>query len=137
AAITLQEQLEGLGFNTKVDVFDLATMLEQRDKPGEWDIFFTGWNTQFIPQGYSFLDSNAEWPGWTNSEKIDEYLSQISNAATMDEASQIAEELQEEFWDYLPIVNVGLYSNAVGMKEGVEGFKNFIGPLLWNVGLKE
>ncbi|WP_368653181.1 ABC transporter substrate-binding protein [Ornithinibacillus sp. 4-3] len=137
AAVATLEQLENLGLNVSLELYDLATMLDRRDDPELWDIFFTGWNTQFIPQGYSFLDSKAGWAGWTNSEKIDQYLDDISKAPTMEEASALASDLQEEFWDYLPIINVGLFHNVAGMKENVTGFRNFIGPLLWNVGIEE
>lgn len=137
AAVAVQQQLEKVGVNAKLDVFDWATLLDRRSDPELWDIFFTGWDTQVIPHGYNFLDSKAEYPGWTNSPELDQYLEDISNATSQEEATAIAEQLQEEFWDYLPLIILGLFKNTDGYSEKVQGFQNFIGPVLWNVSVEE
>lgn len=136
AAIATQQQLEKIGMKVKLDVYDWATLLEHRDNPGDYDIFFTGWDTGIVPHQYGFLDSRANWPGWTNDPKIDQLLDQISSAKTQDETKALIRELQQEFWQYLPVINLGTYKNVNACSDKVKGFKWFIGPVLWNVSIE-
>jgi peptide/nickel transport system substrate-binding protein len=133
ASVATQQQLEKMGMKTKLDVYDWATLLERRKDPSAYDIFFTGWDTAMIPHQYNFLDSKAEWPGWTNSPEMDKLLEEISTAKSQEEAKALTEELQKVFWEYLPVINVGTYNNITAYDEKVQGFKTFIGPVLWNV----
>ena len=55
AAVSVQQMLNDVGINAKLDVYDWGTLLERRSDPGAWDIFFTGWDTSLIPHQYSFL----------------------------------------------------------------------------------
>lgn len=137
AAVAVQQQLEQAGLNVKLDIYDWATLLDRRSDPELWDIFFTGWDTQVIPHGYAFIDSKTEWAGWTNSPEMDELLEEIGDAATQEEAKEAVAKLQEEFWEYLPVVNLGLFKNTDGYSDKVSGFENFIGPTIWNVSVEE
>src|SRR5690606_39876834 len=42
AAVSVQQMLNDVGINAKLDVYDWGTLLERRGDPGAWDIFFTG-----------------------------------------------------------------------------------------------
>ncbi|MDQ0340984.1 peptide/nickel transport system substrate-binding protein [Caldalkalibacillus uzonensis] len=137
AAVATQQLLQEIGINAKLDVYDWGTLLELRSAPEVWDIFFTGWDTSVIPHQYGFLDSKAEWPGWTNSPKIDGLLSDIESAESQEEAKALYAQLQQELWEYLPIINVGTYSKINGISEKVKGFRDFIGPVVWNVSVEE
>ncbi|WP_181372662.1 hypothetical protein [Geobacillus thermodenitrificans] len=90
-----------------------------------------------IPHQYGFLDSKAQWPGWTNSPEIDKLLSEIQAAKTQDEAKELYSQLQQKMWEYLPIINIGTYSKVTGVSDKVKGFRDFIGPVLWNVSVEE
>lgn len=137
AAVATQQQLESIGMNVKLDIYDWATLLDRRSDPELWDIFFTGWDTQIIPHQYAFLDSKAEWAGWTNNAEIDRLLEEIGKAESQDEAKALTDELQTVFWNDLPVINLGLFNNTDAYSEKVTGFKNFIGPVFWNVSIEE
>lgn len=137
AAVATQQQLENIGMNVTLDIYDWATLLDRRSDPELWDIFFTGWDTQIIPHQYGFLDSENEWPGWTKNAEIDRLLDEIGRAENQDEAKALMHELQTEFWNDLPVINLGLFNNTDAYNEKVKGFKNFVGPVLWNVSIEE
>lgn len=137
AAVSVQQMLNDVGINAKLDVYDWGTLLDRRSDPEAWDIFLTGWDTSLIPHQYSFLDSEAEWPGWTNSPEIDQILDDMETAATPEEVKELNDKLHEEFWNYMPLVNIGNYSKVTGINEKVKGYQDFIGPVVWNVSVEE
>src|SRR5699024_5629382 len=55
AAVATQQQLENIGINTNLDVYDWATLLERRENPEQYDIFYTGFPIVTTPQQYTFL----------------------------------------------------------------------------------
>lgn len=136
-AVVVAEQLKEIGMNVKLDVTDWATVLERRQDETAYDMFVSGWAFRPTPIQYPFLDSSANWPGWTNSPEIDALIQNIQAAATQEEAKKYAEMLQQEMWTYLPILKVGDERNIVIMRNGVEGFTTLAGPILWNVSVKE
>lgn len=130
AAVITQEQLEKAGMKAKLDVYDWSTLLEKRAKPEEWDIFFTGFPPVLAPTQLLFMSS--EWPGWTNDEKITQYVSEIKNTSTTEEAKQIWDELQAYLWDYLPGNKIGDHFEYVAHSKNLQGFTVFEGMVLWN-----
>lgn len=133
AAVASQQQLQELGLNVKLDVYDWPTLLERRNDPSAYDIFFTGFSTTTTPHQYVFLDSRTAWPGWTNNAEIDQKLDEIKAAKTQDEAKALYSELQEIMWQDLPIVNLGKNSRVSGHSDELQGYKNLQGPIFWNV----
>lgn len=137
-AIVAQQQLRSIGMNVVLDVVDWSTVLDLRAEPDAYDMFITSFDTRPTPVQYPFLDSRAEWPGWTDSPKIDELIDGIVNAADQKEAQVLAEALQGEVWDYLPIVKLGNKQDVMSMRSNIHGFDDLIGgPILWNVKIEE
>lgn len=137
-AVVAQQQLEEIGMNVKLDVYDWATVLERREDPAAYEIFTSGWALRPTPIQYPFLDSRAEWPGWTNSPEIDRLIEEIQVAKDQEEALALTSELQEEFWNYLPIIKPGNSMEITSYrKSDVAGFDYLVGPILWNVSLNE
>jgi peptide/nickel transport system substrate-binding protein len=132
SAVITQQQLEAIGMNVKLDVYDWATLLERRGKPELWDIFYTAWPISATPNQYPFLESSAEWPGWTNNPEIDRLLEEITVQKTQEGAKKVYEELQSVLWEDLPVINVGVNLRVTGYSDKVEGYKEFVGPVFWN-----
>lgn len=137
AAVATQQELEKIGMNVKLDVYDWPTLLERRSDPELWDIFFTGWSTTMTPHQYTFFDSRAEWPGWTNNPDIDRLLDEIQAAPTKEEAKALNEELQQIMWEDLPVINLGRNARVSAYSEKVKGFTVMLGPNFWNVSIEE
>lgn len=136
AAVVIQKQLEKIGMNVKLDVYDWATLLEHRSNPEAWDLFGSGFIFEATPINYVFLHSQNEYAGWTNSPEIDQLIDQIKVTQSADERLALFGELQEEVWNYLPYIRYGNYKPLHAMQNNVEGFDTFTNILLWNVDKK-
>lgn len=133
AAVVVQQQLERIGMKTKLDVYDWATVLQRRADEKAYDIFVTGFPTEPIPAKYVFLDSANQWPGWTNSPEIDQLLDQINTASSQEEAQEYFAQLQEEFYNYLPMIKFGNKTTITSTRSNIEGMGFLQGITLWNV----
>jgi peptide/nickel transport system substrate-binding protein len=136
AAVATQQELEKIGMNVKLDVYDWPTLLERRSDPALYDIFFTGFSTTMTPHQYTFLDSRAQWPGWTNNKDIDRLLDEIQAAPTQEEAKALYSELQQIMWEDLPVINLGRNYRVSAYSEKVHGIKQMLGPIFWNVSIE-
>ncbi|WKA58271.1 ABC transporter substrate-binding protein [Planococcus shenhongbingii] len=137
AAVATQQQLEELGITTKLDVYDWPTLLERRDDPEAYDMFFTGFSTTSTPNQYAFLDSQTAWPGWTENSEIDRLLGEIKVEEDLEKALALTAEVQTIMWEDLPIINTGHNSRVSGYSEKLQGYNQMLGPNFWNVGLNE
>lgn len=136
ASIVVKEQLEQAGFNVTLDIFDWPTLLENREDPAKWDIFFTG--TGYVTTPSQLLALNSSYAGWTSDPKIDELLIDIRSALTQEEAFEKWEELQTFMWnEYLPTTLFGHYTRIVGASKNLVGFEAFEGIIPWGVAIQE
>lgn len=133
AAIAVHQQLENLGMNVRLDIYEWATVLERRNDETAYDLFITGFPTEPIPSSYVFLDSRTEWPGGTNDPVMDQLLDDINRASSQEEAQALFAELQEEFYDYVPIIKFGNKTTITTVRSNFEGMDFLHGIILWNV----
>lgn len=132
SAIVAKECLEKIGMKVTLDVTDWASLLQRRADPSKWNIFFTSFTTVATPLSYPFLDSKANYPGWTNNPQIDQFLSAIRQSSTQEEATAKFQELQALIWTDLPVINVGMTNRISGYSKKVQGYTEFMGPIFWN-----
>ncbi|MBM7634735.1 ABC transporter substrate-binding protein [Geomicrobium sediminis] len=137
AAVVIQQELEAIGMNVTLDLYDWPTVLERRADPTAHDAFVTGFQTPASPTQYVFLESSAGWPGWTNSEEIDQHVDNIRTAVDQDEAMRYYEDLQEEIWTYLPLIRFGDKTTITTVRENVDGYDFQQGLILWNTHVTE
>jgi peptide/nickel transport system substrate-binding protein len=119
--------------NVTLEIYDWATVLEKRADPGAYDIFISGWALRPTPIQYPFLESKAEWPGWTDSPQIDRLIQMIQTTSDQEEAKALTAELQEEVWNYLPILKPGNSVEITSYRTDINGFDYLVGPILWNI----
>lgn len=129
--VVVQQQLEQLGMNVKLDVKDSATFSEQKEEEYSWDLYSTAFTFRPMPIQYLFL--NPEWYGWIDSEEITAINEKILSAASQEEAQQYSEELHVAFWDHLPIIKPGDQTSITSLRENITGYQSISGPVLWNV----
>ena len=66
ASVVIKEQLEKIGMNVNLELYDWATIIDKQRKPAEYDAFITGFGLNTDPTQFLFLHSKNEWAGWTN-----------------------------------------------------------------------
>lgn len=133
AAVILQKQLEKIGFNAELDVYDWSALLDRRTDEDLWDIFITSFTFEASPIDYMFLHSDNDYPGWTENEKIDSLIDEIKVSDSEEEVTELYTELQEETWDYLPHIKFGNFKIMHALQDEVEGFDVTSNIILWNV----
>lgn len=121
SAVIMEQQLGDVGFNVELNVVDWATVTELRDDPTAHDISMTAWSPIEMPIEYTFF--NPSWSGWTDSDEIDAAIEKATYAPDEDTAYEGIEELQEAFYEYLPVLNFGYRSNVVAVREGLAGYE--------------
>lgn len=132
-ALPMQQQLEDAGMNVELIVTDWATVLQDRTVPGAYDIFVTGFAPTMVPVVNVFL--HESWPGWTDSEEISAAMNEISTAPDEESALQGAEQLQQAFYDYVPMLKFGDKWTVTGMRADLEGYEyvGVSGDIFYNV----
>lgn len=134
SAVVVQEQLKQIGMNVKLDVYDWSTVLERREDETTYDMYIMG--TSIVPEPTSNAYLMKSSPGWTDSPKLDKIIEEFRSQPTLEDAQGMYDELQEWFWDYLPIIKIGDIYGVVSYRNSVQGFeeqnKN-TRPIYWNV----
>lgn len=136
-AVVAQQVLQSIGVKAKIDVYDWPTVQERRKDPANFDIFPMTFAIRATVHQNPFLDSAAQYAGWTNDSKIDQLLKDITAQSSFEDARPIIDELQLRIWEYLPIVKLGNQKSMLAVSEAVEGYSSLIGPILWNVSKSE
>ncbi|WP_368653140.1 ABC transporter substrate-binding protein [Ornithinibacillus sp. 4-3] len=134
-AVVLEEQLQRIGMNTKLEVFDWPTKTERQADPTLWDIFPLGLSMVSTPP--QLLSLSPTWAGGIADNYITDQIKEIENAASIEESREIWEDLQAYNWDYLPVINLGGTSTLYGISDKVQGLESPLGPLFWNVTIEE
>lgn len=129
-AVVIQEQLQKIGVNVKLEVADWATVLELRADPTAGDAFITAFPKVATPQQLLYV--GAEYPGWTNDEEMTDLLETIDSAKNQEEAQATFAELQDRMYDYLPITKFGDYYTLGGQSVKVDGMQMQDSFILWN-----
>lgn len=133
-AIVAQQVLKQIGVKSRLDVYDWPTVLQRRQDPKNFDLCALEFSMRQVLHQYPFLDSRANFPGWSNSPAIDGVLDQIKLAPSLQAARPLVDKLHELTWQYLPVIVLGhTQPEPIAIKDNVKGFTDLIGPILWNV----
>lgn len=131
ASVVVKEQLDAIGMNIELEIFDYATVIDRRSDPKNWEIFITGFAEGGNPiDQYYFDQGYFDGP---NDEKTVELIQAIERSTSHDEAKTKWEELQAYLWETVPIIKLGDFMKVSAFGNSVGGFQYFEGPVLWNV----
>ena len=131
ASIVLQEQLEQLGMNVNLEVYDWPTYLDKRNEKDAFDLLVGATTGKLNPTSMGFLRDN--FVGWTESEELDEIVDEFNSALSIDEAKLVYNDLQEWFYDYKPVTKIGDFTKVNATRDNVKGYDFFDGHIFWNV----
>lgn len=132
-SLAARSQLQAVGFEIDLQVMDWATVGSRRTDPGSYDVFVTGFPTFYHPATDIYLDEN--WPGWWESEERDQLLSEFVSEVDLARQQELWSEIQQVFWDEVPIYLLGDYFNLSGQRTNVRGYANLPDKFFWNVWL--
>lgn len=131
AAVVIQAQLEQIGVNVNLEVYDWPTLLDLTEDENAYDIYVL---TDLVtPEPTSNLYLIEGFAGWTNSPELENLLDEFRSKPSLDEAKAFYDNLLEWYWEYVPIIKVGDYSSVISIRSTVENFQHHDRFILWNV----
>ena len=136
SAVVVKDQLEKLGMNVKVEVYDWPTLLSRRADDKAWNIFFTGFGIMTEPTQTLFLDSRNKWAGWYNNPKVDALLDEMRGSTNFDDAKKSFAQAQGLFWEDVPVIKIGNLHRLNAYRKNVKGVNFFMENSYWNVSVK-
>ncbi len=134
-SLTAKNQLEQAGFNIDLQRMEWATVTERRSNSELWEAFSTGFTFRADPTMMAFL--RPSYAGWWENEEVQALLEEMEQNDNFDDRYAAMEKIQEIFYDDVPVVKIGDYSNLRLLGPDVHGFMNMNEIFFWNVWLEE
>lgn len=132
ASVVIKEQLDQIGVNAILEVYDWPTIVERREESDTWDLFVNAYPFKADPT--QLLQLNPSFAGGINDPKADELMDAIRKATSQEEAREKWEELQYYAWsEYLPMTKLGSQAGMYGVRDRLENVQIAPGgSVLWN-----
>ncbi len=135
SALVAKGHLEAVGFKVNLQVVDWATLVQRRNNPDLYDVFTTGFVFSPADPTAQNVYVSAKWPGWWASEKKEAVLQQFTQTVAPDKRKAAWSQLQDIFYQEVPVVKLGDYYLLNVSQSWVKGFVNTPNLFLWNVWL--
>lgn len=135
--VVVQEQLQKIGMNIKLEEYDWAGYQDARGDNSRWDMVAVG-GQGLLTTPSQLLALDASFASGSDHPKITELLNLIRMSKTQEEAKSHWSDLQEFLWnEYVPITVYGHFNTIIGTTNKLENFSVLQGPILWNTRMVE
>lgn len=142
AANLIAQWMRQAGFNVSLQASDWGAVITRRavkapPDQGGWNVFFTSASVNAFgnPIALSGHAANGErgWFGWPKDDKHEQLRDKWAAAGSDDERRQVAREIQQNAWDFVPHMYFGQWFQPAALRklEGLIGMPELI-PF-WNV----
>lgn len=132
-AAYIKQQMEAIGMKVQLDVYDWATVVQQRAKPDVWDMIIVGLSGSVHPATQPFNDKT--WPGfWDNADK-DRLVAQMVMESDVQKLTQAIDDYQTLIYTEQPLTKIGNNFALSLIRREVQGYTNAIGWFFWNTGI--
>jgi peptide/nickel transport system substrate-binding protein len=140
-SLTAKELLEDVGFVVDVQLYDRATVVEQRSRLDGYHLHFSQFATPSAdPQAFGAWMGTNKWIGnWDDEDsvKMDEIFSRMGVEIDYDKRLEIVREWNEAFYQYVPYVKLFNFSELVVSNKKLQNYQTFIWPTFFNTWLDE
>lgn len=134
-ALILEQQLSPIGLNIVREDFDVATHRALKKDPTKWEI--SPMDSTYRTHPTMHLHINPAWDGrWSNPEK-ESLVKQLLTEQDPDKAYDIWTEIEELYYEDVPIIKIGDFFDYVVIRSSVKGYAQLPEPFFWNVWLEE
>ncbi len=135
-AVVLEQQLQDVGINAEMLVFDFATFLEVLNEREEWDISIMSFAFRVDPVQIPMM--RCEWGGGWCSDEKNELVDRLYAEVEFEDRYEVWEQIQQLMYDEVAGVKVG---DSVSLIVRSERLQNFglvqLAPAYWNSWLAE
>lgn len=139
-AIAIQDQLEKIGIDVELQLFDRPTVVERRAKKEGWHMHLS----PFIkvvpdPQIHQGWTGTNKWiTNWDSkdSRQMDQIFAEMLREVDYEQRYKIVERMQAELWDSVPYFNILDYSRLHIRRTELKNFQAGWQPFFWNTYLE-
>lgn len=131
STVVAAAQLQQAGFRVDTQVLDWASVLDRRNRPGDWDVFVT--TLGFVADPALTLVFNSAYPGWWDTPTKDALFAQFTAETDQAKRARLWAKLQALMYEEAPIVRPGTAFSLMLSRRGLAGFTPRLGMVLWNV----
>lgn len=133
-ALVMSEQLKKAGFKTDLQVVDWATLIQRRNDPKLWDVYFT--HSGLFPEPMLSPPQLGDGaPGWWDSPAKKQALAAFNQEANIGKRGPLWGSVQKVVYDEVPFIEVGKFNSLSARSAKLEGYTPAIWPFFWNTGL--
>ncbi|ADQ15561.1 extracellular solute-binding protein family 5 [Halanaerobium hydrogeniformans] len=140
-AISIKDQLEKIGIEVELQLFDRPTVVERRAKPEGWNIHLSSFiKTVPDPQIHQGWTGTNKWvTNWDSEEsrEMDEIFARMVKEVDYEQRYQIVEEFYEKMWDTVPYFNILDFSRLHITRSELKNFEAAWQTFFWNTWLEE
>jgi peptide/nickel transport system substrate-binding protein len=141
AALVMRDILEDIGFKAEIKAVDWATTVSTTSSTKEevlntyeantsWSNFANGVDP-LAPHG---IVKSSNKSGWQDPEgKVAALRQQFMETTDVNKQIEIAKQLDATFWDEVPSLNMGMFSPPRAYRNEVQGIRNYLFPLFFEV----
>jgi peptide/nickel transport system substrate-binding protein len=130
AALIIAQWLRQAGCNVQLAASDWGGVVTRRavketpDKGG-WNIFIT-WASTYAYDSPVALSAHAAsgqnaWFGWPSDDKHEKMRDEWAAAPTLEARRAVARRIQENYWDFVPMVYLGQWTQPCAHRKNVQG----------------
>ncbi len=135
-AVVLEQQLDDIGVNVELEVYDWSTMLDRRNDLEAWDVVITGFTFTVDPTQLPIMQ--CEWGGhWCTDEKV-ELADRLFAEVEIEDRIEVWEEIQALIYEDVALIKTGEGYNLLAYSPRLQNLRNvMIGAAFWNVWIEE
>lgn len=101
-ALVAAPMLEAVGINVQLVPLDAASLRATRTESNRYEVFSTSYASKPEPTATTYLQ--ASHPGWWEDDRKDELIAEMRSHRDFDTQMQLWEQLQEHFYEYVPLI---------------------------------
>lgn len=143
AARLVAQWMRDAGFNVTLAASDWGSILTRRTSmappsQGGWNIFFTFGSVRAFDNPISvssFPTSGVKggWYGWPNDPVQEALRDKWGKAATLEDRKQVAREMQQNAWDFVPFLYFGQWTQPAAARKLTGLIYNTDQMIFWNL----
>ncbi|RUP25506.1 MAG: ABC transporter substrate-binding protein [Curvibacter sp.] len=133
-ALVLAEQLKKAGFKTELQVVDWATLVQRRNDPKLWDVYFT--HSGLFPEPMvSPPQMGDDAPGWWDSPAKKQHLAAFNQEPDLGKRAALWGRVQQLVYEEVPFMELGKFNALSARSSKLQGYVPLVWPFFCNVRL--
>lgn len=136
ASLVIQQELEKVGLNVKLEVYDWPTLLEKIEDPSAYDLNIMGWGPQPEPTSYGFLRRGYD-SGWADSDEFDQLIEDFRTQPSLDQTADPYDAILQWTADHIPFIKTGDSNRIATTSTKVNNFQFQDGFIIWNMSVSK